>query len=76
MTGFAVLYQQRMHLLRGSPVWAETAGGKLPISGADHPLVIQKSNFVASSEEHLKLIPHIEAARRRLKESQNVSVEG
>ncbi|CAJ0951432.1 unnamed protein product, partial [Mesorhabditis belari] len=64
MTGFAALFQNRMHLLRYqkcNPKWTS----QLPLSGKQFPLVIRKSVNAVVSGEHMEHFFSIELLRKK-----------
>ncbi|EJW86356.1 CAF1 family ribonuclease [Wuchereria bancrofti] len=64
MTGFAVVFMQRMNLLRTGN-FDPKCGNKMALSGTMTPLVLQKSDYVKAVNDHIAKWTEIERERNR-----------
>ncbi|KAM3718640.1 Target of EGR1 protein [Dirofilaria immitis] len=62
MTGFAVVFMQRMYLLR-SGNFDPKCGNRMALPGKMEPLVIQKSDYIKVADDHLAKWNEIERER-------------
>uniref|UniRef100_A0A915PLE6 C3H1-type domain-containing protein n=1 Tax=Setaria digitata TaxID=48799 RepID=A0A915PLE6_9BILA len=70
MTGFAVIFMQRMHLLR-SGNFDPNCGNRIALSGKMVPLIIHRSDYIKSAGDHIAKWIEIERERNRRTAAEN-----